>query len=74
LSDRTQGAADGPFFTRFSDLLTPSERERLAELKKTGIPQHIHDEVNDTADDYWKTFKLAEPQFSRVARPIPPVP
>lgn len=49
----------GIFFTRFSDLLTPIERERLAELKKNGIPQHIRDEVNNTADEYWKNFKLA---------------
>jgi predicted aconitase len=49
----------GFFFTRFSDLLTPSERERLAELEKKGIPQYIRDDVNNTADEYWKNFKLA---------------
>jgi len=40
-------------------LLTPSERERLAALKKSGIPQHVRDDVNNTADEYWKNFKLA---------------
>ena len=49
----------GRFFIRFSDLLTPSERERMAELERNGIPQHIRDEVNSTADEYWKNFKLA---------------
>jgi hypothetical protein len=49
----------GRFFTRFSDLLTPSERERLAALEKSGIPQDVRDEVNNTADEYWKNFKLA---------------
>jgi hypothetical protein len=49
----------GRFFTRFSDLLTPSERERLAALEKSGIPQYVRDEVNNTADEYWKNFKLA---------------
>ena len=49
----------GRFFTSFSDLLTPSERERLAALKKSGIPQHVRDDVNNTADEYWKNFKLA---------------
>ncbi len=47
------------FFVRFSDLLTASERERLAELNKSGIPQYIRDEINNTADDYWRNFKLA---------------
>lgn len=49
----------GFLFARFSELLTPSERERLAELEKKGIPQHIRDEVNNTADQYWKNFRLA---------------
>jgi len=49
----------GKLFVRFSDLLTPSERERLAELKKNGIPQHIRDLVNNHADEYWKNFELA---------------
>jgi hypothetical protein len=42
----------GKFFVRFSDLLTPSERERLAELTKNGIPQYVRDDVSNTADDY----------------------
>ena len=54
------------FFTRFSDLLTPSERERLAELKKNGIPQYIRDQVNNHADEYWKTFELANYIAARV--------
>jgi hypothetical protein len=49
----------GRFFTRLSDLLTPSERERLAALKKSGIPQHIRDRVNNHADEYWKNYELA---------------
>ena len=36
----------GRFFTSFSDLLTPSERERLAALKKSGIPQHVRDNLD----------------------------
>jgi hypothetical protein len=49
----------GKFFVRLSDLLTPSERERLEELSRNGIPQHIRDDANTTADDYWPNFKLA---------------
>ena len=49
----------GKFFVRFSDLLTPIERERLDELNENGIPQHIRDEINNTGDEYWKKFKLA---------------
>jgi hypothetical protein len=58
----------GKFFVRFSDLLTPSERERLAELNKNGIPQHIRDEVNNTADEYWKNFKLASFIAANICR------
>jgi len=36
----------GIFFTRFSDMLTPLERERLAELNKNGLPQYIRDDVD----------------------------
>ena len=54
-----QGWLMGRFFTSFSDLLTPGERERLAALKKSGIPQHVRDDLHNTADDYWKNFKLA---------------
>jgi hypothetical protein len=57
--DKTEQAIMGKLFVRFSDLLTQSERERLAELNKKGIPQHIRDEVNNTADEYWRNFKLA---------------
>ncbi len=49
----------GRFFVRVSDLLTPRERERLAELNKNGIPQYIRDRVNNHADEYWKNFELA---------------
>jgi hypothetical protein len=48
----------GKFFVRFSDLLTPSERERLAELKKDGIPQYVRDDVNNAVNDYWQNFTL----------------
>jgi hypothetical protein len=36
---RLRGGNNGHLFTRFSDMPTPLERERLAELKKNGWPQ-----------------------------------
>jgi hypothetical protein len=62
----------GRFFTRFSDLLTPSERERLAELKKNGIPQYIRDQVNNHADEYWKNFELANYIAAHICVGEPP--
>jgi hypothetical protein len=47
------------FFTRFSDMLTPLERERLAELKKNGLPQYIRGDVDMAGTEYWKIFTMA---------------
>ena len=48
----------GKFFVRFSDLLTPSERERLAELKNDDIPQHVRYDVNDALNDHLQDLFL----------------
>jgi hypothetical protein len=61
----------GRFFTRFSDLLAPSERERLAALKRSGIPQYVRDDVNNTADEYWKISNspaLSQQTFASTSR------
>jgi hypothetical protein len=47
------------FLVRFQDLLTPGERERLAELNEKGFSQFIRDDVNNTADDEMANLKLA---------------
>jgi hypothetical protein len=49
----------GILFTRFSQMLTPLERERLAELNKNGLPQYVHDDMNRAWTEYRKNFELA---------------
>ena len=51
----------GILFTRFSQMLTPLERERLAELNKSGLPRYVRDDVNRAGTEYWKNFELGEP-------------
>jgi hypothetical protein len=55
----------GILFTRFSQMLTPLERERLAELK-SGLPRYVRDDVNRAGTEYWKNFELASHIAARI--------
>ena len=61
----------GIFFTRFSQMLTPLERERLAELKKKELPQYVREELNDTGAEEVKIFKLASYIAANICRDEP---
>ena len=56
----------GILFTRFSQMLTPLERERLAELNKNGLPQYVRDDVNRAGTEYRKNFELASYIAARI--------